>query len=110
MGLNEGWDVGGFDRLGWLIMELRSVLDIVLCMLITAYSMHILRCSFILVCSPGNCASSIELVATRYAEWHPGGWEEGNWRSLRSEEHSALVLRSLESYREGRTPSLETGN
>jgi hypothetical protein len=27
----------------------------------------------------------------KYAEWYPGGWEEGNGRSLRSEEHCALA-------------------
>lgn len=72
-------------------MELGTVLAIVLCMLFTAYSMHILRYCFMLVCSQDNCASSIELVATSYAEWYPGGWEEGNRRSLRSEEHCALA-------------------
>lgn len=32
---------------------------------------------------------------------------EGIWRSLRSEDHCALALRSLEPYLEGRTPSPE---
>lgn len=56
MGLNEGWvgTLGVFDRLDWLIMELRTVLAIVLCMLFTAYFMHILRYCFILVCSQGK--------------------------------------------------------
>lgn len=40
MGLSEGWDVEGFDRLGWPRMESRTVLAM-LNMLFTAHHAYI---------------------------------------------------------------------